>query len=141
MIEQNKVMTIVGWVLTGLVSALMLGMSAPMKLTRNPTAVEGMQKMGYPENTLVPIGVAEAGSTIVYLIPQTSVLGAVLLTGYLGGATDVHVRNGDELGKLATPVVVGVLVWLALWLRDPRIRNLLPIRFGGEKPVGRIEEN
>jgi hypothetical protein len=110
----------------------LLGMSAPMKLTRNPTAVEGMQKMGYPENALVPIGVAEAGSTILYLIPQTAVFGAVLLTGYLGGATDVHVRNGDEIAKLATPVVVGVLVWFALWLRDPRIRNLLPIRMGGE---------
>jgi hypothetical protein len=132
MIAQNKAMTIIGWVLSGLVSALLLGMSAPMKLTRNPTAVEGMQKMGYPENALVPIGVAEAGSTILYLIPQTAVFGAVLLTGYLGGATDVHVRNGDEIAKLATPVVVGVLVWFALWLRDPRIRNLLPIRMGGE---------
>jgi hypothetical protein len=133
MIAQNKAMTIIGWVLSGLVSALLLGMSAPVKLTRNPTAVEGMQKMGYPENALVPIGVAEAGSTILYLIPQTAVLGAVLLTGYLGGATDVHVRNGDEIAKLATPVVVGVLVWFALWLRDPRIRNLLPIHMGGEK--------
>jgi hypothetical protein len=133
MIAQNKAMTIVGWVLTGLVSALLLGMSAPMKLTRNPTAVEGMQKMGYPENALLPIGVAEAGSTVLYLIPQTAVFGAVLLTGYLGGATDVHVRNGDEIAKLATPVVVGVLVWFALWLRDPRIRNLLPIHMGGEK--------
>jgi hypothetical protein len=132
MIAQNNAMTIIGWVLSGLVSALLLGMSAPMKLTRNPTAVEGMQKMGYPENALVPIGVAEAGSTILYLIPQTAVFGAVLLTGYLGGATDVHVRNGDEIAKLATPVVVGVLVWFALWLRDPRIRNLLPIRMGGE---------
>ena len=128
MFAQNKWLTIGGWIPTLLVSALFLGMSAPPKLTRNPTAVEGMQKMGYPENTLVPIGVAEAASTVLYLIPQTAVLGAVLLTGYLGGATDVHVRNGDEIAKLATPVVVGVLVWFGLWLRDPRIRNLLPLR-------------
>jgi hypothetical protein len=126
MIVQNKWMTIGGWIPTVLVSA-MLVMSASMKLTRSPVAVEGMQKMGYPENSLVPIGVAEAGSAVLYLIPQTAVLGAVLLTGYLGGATDVHVRNGDELLKIAVPVIFGVLAWFGLWLRDPRIRDLLPL--------------
>ena len=127
MIPQNKWMTIGGWIPSLLVSA-MLVMSASMKLTRSPVAVEGLQKMGYPENSLVPIGVAEAGSTVLYLIPQTAVLGAVLLTGYLGGATDVHVRNGDELLKVAVPVILGVVAWIGLWLRDPRIRNLLPFR-------------
>jgi hypothetical protein len=127
MIPQNKWMTIGGWIPSMLVSA-MLVMSASMKLTRSPVAVEGMQKMGYPENSLVPIGVAEAGSAVLYLIPQTAVLGAVLVTGYLGGATDVHVRNGDEFLKVAVPVIFGVVAWFGLWLRDPRIRNLLPFR-------------
>ena len=127
MIPQNKWMTIGGWIPSLLVSA-MLVMSASMKLTRSPVAVEGLQKMGYPDSSLVPIGVAEAASAVLYLIPQTAVLGAVLATGYLGGATDVHVRNGDELMKIAIPVILGVFAWLGLWLRDPRIRNLMPFR-------------
>jgi hypothetical protein len=124
---QNKWLTIGGWIPSLLVSA-MLVMSASMKLKQSAEVVDGMQKMGYPANSVVPIGIAEAASTVLYLIPQTSVLGAVLLTGYLGGATDVHVRNGDELVKIAAPVIFGVFAWLGLWLRDPRIRNLLPLR-------------
>lgn len=127
MFTQNKWLTIGGWIPSVLVSAMLL-MSSSMKLTRSPVAVEGLQKMGYPDSSLVPIGVAEAASAVLYLIPQTAVLGAVLLTGYLGGATDVHVRNGDEIMKIAVPVILGVFAWFGLWLRDPRIRNLMPFR-------------
>jgi hypothetical protein len=125
MIAQNKAMTVVGWILTGIVSALLAGPSAGFKLAKAKDAVEGMQKFGYPEALLVPIGVTEVVCTVLYLVPRTAVLGAVLLTGYLGGATATHVRVEDAF---VIPIVIGVVVWLALWLRDPRIRSLLPIR-------------
>ena len=128
MIPQNKAMTIIGWILTGLVSALLAGPSAGFKLAKAKDAVEGMQKFGYPEKTLVPLGVVEAACAVLYVVPKTAVLGAVLLTGYLGGATATHVRVEDAF---ITPIVIGVFVWLALWLRDPRVRSLLPIRTGG----------
>ena len=106
----------------------MLGMSCTMKLTQAAQAVEGFSKMGYPAGVIVPLGIVELTCTILYLIPQTAVLGAILLTGYLGGAVDVHVRTGDTFGHLATPIVLGVLVWGGLFLRDPRIRALIPFK-------------
>jgi hypothetical protein len=113
-----------GWVLT-ILPALMLIFSAWMKLSRNPQAVEGLTKMGYPEGALLGIGIAELVCTIIYLIPQTAVLGAILLTGYLGGATDVHVRSGMSV---LIPVGFGVLIWGGVFLRDPRVRRLIPLR-------------
>jgi hypothetical protein len=122
---QNKAMTVGGWIVSVLMALLLLGPSAGSKLMRVPQAVEGMQKFGYPENVLVTLGVVESGVAILYLLPQPAVLGAVLLTGYLGGATATHVRVEDAFYM---PIVIGVLVWLGLWLRDPRLRDLLPIR-------------
>ena len=114
-----------GWVLAA-GPVFMLCFSAFMKLSRNPQAVEGFAKMGYPPGALMTLGIAELGSTILYLIPQTSVLGAILLTGYLGGAVDVHTRNGDPFVNIATPIVFGILLWGGLFLRDARIRALIP---------------
>jgi hypothetical protein len=83
-------------------------------------------KLGYPESILTPLGIVEIVITLLYAVPQTSVLGAILVTGYLGGATATHVRIGDPAA--VTPVVLGVFVWLGLFLREPRLRALLPIR-------------
>jgi hypothetical protein len=124
MATQHKALTVSGWILTVLL-ALLLAFSSSMKLMKNPQAVEGFAKSGYPAETLIPIGVAEVVSMVLFVIPQTSVLGAVLLTGYLGGATATHVRASENF---AAPIVIGVLVWVALYLRDPRIRALLPFR-------------
>ena len=88
--------------------------------------VEGFQQQGYPVQFLVPIGVVELVCTILYLIPRTSVLGAILLTGYLGGATATHVRAAEV--AFIFPVSFGVLLWLGLYLRDSRIRALVPLR-------------
>jgi hypothetical protein len=104
---------------------LMLFMSAGMKLSKQQMVIDGFTKMGYPEQAIIPIGIAEVVSTILYIIPQTSVLGAILLTGYLGGAIDVHVRNGEQF---AGPAIFGVLIWLGLYLRDKRLRSLIPFR-------------
>ena len=81
---------------------------------------------GYPPQTLTTIGVLELGCAVLYAIPQTSVLGAVLMTGYLGGAVATHVRVSETAWVSAA--VVGALAWLGLYLRDPRLRDLLPLR-------------
>jgi hypothetical protein len=103
----------------------MLLLSGVMKLARPAPVLEGFAKLGYAENLTLGIGIVELICTGAYVIPRTSVLGAILLTGYLGGATATHVRVGDPfLG----PVVLGVLVWLGLYLRDARLRSLIPMR-------------
>ena len=85
----------------------------------------GFAHYGYPDGALVPICIVEIICAIIYAIPQTSVLGAILLTGYLGGATNTHVRAGEPF---YIPIIVGVLVWLGLFLRDHRLRALVPLR-------------
>ncbi len=125
----NKAMLWGGRVLSA-IPTLMLLSSAIMKFLHKPEMVQGfVGKFGYPENTLTVLGVVELLSTLLYVIPQTSVLGAVLLTGYLGGAVATHVRVGDPF---VAPFLVGVLVWAGLFLRDARIRALLPLR----RPTG-----
>jgi hypothetical protein len=82
---------------------------------------------GYPESAIVPIVIAECTLVVLYLIPQTSVLAAILMTGYLGGAVATHLRIGDT-ARAAIPLVVGILAWGGLYLRDSRIRQLVPFR-------------
>jgi hypothetical protein len=108
------------------IPVLLLLFSASMKLVRNPQAVEGMVHFGYPPNTLLPIGVTELTCTLLYIFPRTSVLGAVLLTGYLGGAVATHVRAGEPQFVMA--IILGICVWLGLWLREERLRALVPLR-------------
>ena len=122
---QKKAMTIVGWVLSGVV-VLMMAMSATMKLMNPPQLAEQMVgKFGYPKEVILVIGIVEIACVVLYLIPRTAILGAVLLTGYLGGAIATHVRVQDNF---IGPAIFGVLVWLGLYLRDPRVRALLPVR-------------
>lgn len=103
-----------------------LAMSAAMKLSRNAElASQFVGKLGYPESSMVTIGVVELVCTILYAIPRTSVLGAVLITGYLGGAIATHLRIGEPY---VAAIVLGVLVWAGLFLRDQRLRALLPLR-------------
>lgn len=84
--------------------------------------VEGTAKVGYPASTLVPLGVVLIASTLLYAFRRTSVLGALLLTAYLGGAVATHVRLGEPF---VIPVVFGVIVWGCLYLRDARVRDVL----------------
>jgi hypothetical protein len=104
---------------------LLLLFSAGMKLSKADAAVKGFAEFGYPAGTLIPLGIVELSCAVLYVIPQTSVLGAILMTGYLGGATATHVRAGQPF---VMPVVVGVLVWVGLLLREGRLRALLPLR-------------
>jgi len=85
-------------------------------------ATQGFVHFGYPEGALLPIAIVELASAILYAIPRTSVLGAILLTGYLGGATATHVRVGEPP---IIAIVVGIVVWLGVYLRDQRLRALV----------------
>lgn len=90
--------------------------------------VEEFARLGYPESVILGIGILEIICTVVYLIPRTSVFGAILLTGYLGGAVATHVRVGDPMSSSIAPILVGALVWVGLYLRDERLRALIPFR-------------
>ena len=104
---------------------LLLAFSAVAKLMKPASVVEGFGRLGYPESLIPPIALLELVCAVVYVIPRTSILGAILLTGYLGGATASLVRVGEAFGA---PVVAGVLVWGGLFLRDQRLRALIPFR-------------
>jgi len=101
--------------------------SASMKLSHAPQFLEQWTgKLGYPESELTAIGLLELACVALYAVPPTAVLGAVLLTGYLGGAVATHVRIGDPSG--VTAVMLGIFAWAGLYLRDARVRALLPLR-------------
>lgn len=104
---------------------LLLLMSGAMKLSQQQDIIDAFTHFGYPPALLVPIGGFEVFATVLFLIPQTAVLGAVLLTGYLGGAAATHIRLGEPF---TTPLLVAAVVWIALYLRDARVRALVPLR-------------
>jgi DoxX-like family len=115
-------------VLTALIT-LFLGWDASMKVLRVPLAVEGTVTLGYPAAVLLPLGVIQLAALALYLIPRTAILGAIIWTGYLGGAVATHVRITDPLFSHSLfPVYLGIAIWLSLWLREPRLRALIPFR-------------
>ena len=120
----SKKMLWAGWIVSAL-PVLMLLFSAAIKLAKPAMVADEITRLGWPESLAVALGVVELACTIVYVVPPTAVLGAILLTGYLGGATATHVRSGEGF---IYPVIFGVLVWLGLYLRDPRLRALIPLR-------------
>ena len=93
-----------------------------------PAAVEGTRQFGYPASATRPIGIVLLISVILYLVPRTAVFGAILLTGYFGGAVATHLHHGDPLMFLVIPVFVSALLWGGLYLREPRLRALIPLR-------------
>ena len=104
---------------------VMLLMSAVMKLVKPAFVVEGFAHLGLPEKLALGLGILELACTIVYVIPVTSVPGAILLTGYLGGAILTHLRVGEPFFM---QIIFGVVIWGGLYLRDPRLRALIPLR-------------
>ncbi|MBX3358070.1 MAG: DoxX family protein [Phycisphaeraceae bacterium] len=113
-----------GWILSVAVAPL-LAFSALMKFMPNEEVAKGFEHLGWPLKLAVPLGILELACVVVYLIPRTAVVGAILLTGYMGGAIATHVR-------LEEPFIVqaglAVVAWLGLYLREPRLRALIPIR-------------
>ncbi len=114
-----------GRIVSGLTAALLL-LDGTLKALKLPAVVAATMKAGYPENTVACMGCALLVSTVLYLIPGTSILGAILLTGYLGGAVATHVRLGDPLfSHVLAPVYFGMCVWGGLCLRDKRLQALV----------------
>ena len=99
--------------------------SGGMKLAQPPGLAESFTHLGWPVNLALALGILELACTIVYVIPRTAMLGAILLTGYLGGAIATHVRIGEPFLPV---ILMGVLIWGGLFLRDPRLRALMPLR-------------
>src|SRR5262249_8618862 len=113
--------------LTGLIGAFLL-FDATMKLVKPPFVVEATVRLGYPESTIAGIGVLLLICTLLYLIPRSAVVGAVLLTGYLGGAIATHVRAEQPLFNIVFSAIFGGIIWAGLWLRDGDLLQRLAFR-------------
>jgi hypothetical protein len=113
-----------GRVLSGLSIAFLL-MDGVMKLFKPQPVLEGTLRLGWPVEAIVPLGFVLLACTLLYAVPRTAILGAVLLTGYMGGAVASNVRSGQVLFNCAFPILFSMLFWGGLWLRDGRLRALL----------------
>lgn len=121
----SKTVRWLSYVLSVLPSLALL-FSATAKLIKPAGIEQSLEPIGWKVDQLTGLGILEAAVVIVYLIPRTSVLGAILITGYLGGAIATHIRVGDHM--IIPHIVLGAMVWLGLWLRDPRLKSVLPLR-------------
>jgi hypothetical protein len=117
----SKTTRIVGWVLSGLLALMLIGLSASGKFTQWEGKAEMFGKLGWTEDLMFKIGIVEVAITILFLIPRTAFIGAILITAYLGGATAAHLRVGDAF---VFPIILGVVMWIALGLRTPDVFKL-----------------
>jgi hypothetical protein len=127
----EKVMVWLGWVLSALFILFMLGASVYPKLAGLPIAADTMTELGWVNSPIILIGTLELLCTLLYAIPFTSILGAVLMMGILGGAIATQLRAGSPLfSHTLFGIYLGLIMWGGLWLRDPGLRALFPIRRG-----------
>jgi hypothetical protein len=126
-VARPKALYWIGWIVSALPAAFLL-FGAVMNLVKPAFAAESLAKYGYSENVVMPLGVVLLISTVLYLIPRTAVVGAILLTGYLGGAVATHVIGHDDVPKILFPVLFGVVLWLGLRMREERVQSVLPWR-------------
>ena len=120
----SKGARIAGWIIS-ILPVLLLLFSATFKfLQPGEEFKKGLEQMGWTADTMFKLGFVEIGCAVLYLIQRTAEIVAILLTGYLGGAVATHVRVGDP--SFVTAVILGILIWLGLWLRDPRLKAVLP---------------
>lgn len=122
----NRWMLWIGWAVS-LWPVFVVGMSATWKLTRNPWYVGEFARIGWPASALTLLACLQLGAVILFLIPPTAILGAVLLTGYLGGAVAAYTRMGEPY-PILVPLSTSIIAWFGIWLREARLRALLPIR-------------
>ena len=123
---KHRLLFWIGWIVS-LWPVFVVGMSATWKLTHSPFYVKEFTRIGWPESRLPLLAFLQLGSAILFLIPPTAVLGCVLLTGYLGGAVAAYTRMGEPYPVLV-PLSTSIIAWFGLWLRDERLRALLPLR-------------
>jgi hypothetical protein len=108
------------------IPVLLLLTSATAKILKPPPVLQGFAQLGYSESIILKLAIIELTFTAIYLIPRTAVFGAILLTAYLGGAAATHARVSDP--AVVGPILTGVMLWLGLYLRDQRLRSLVPLR-------------
>lgn len=119
----EKRLAVAGWIV-GVLPCVMLQFSATMKFARPPQVMEGFAHLGIPESLVLPLAIVEQLCTVAYLVPRTAMIGAILLTGYLGGAIFAHARLGEPV---LVQILLGVMLWGGLYFRDRRVRRLIPI--------------
>ena len=124
----NAWMIRIGWVFTGLTSANII-LDSFGKFFPPALLLEEINRLGESEIPLIPLGILQLTVGVLYLIPRTSILGAILLTGFLGGAEAIQIRvSGSGAFLITLPLLLGLLAWSGIWLRDERLRNLIPLR-------------
>lgn len=116
-----------GYIISAL-AILFLAFDSLIKVIQHIEAVRPTTELGYAANLVLPIGMIELVCLVLYAFPRTAVLGAILLTGHLGGAIATHLRAGSSWFQLLFPLIIGALVWGGLYLRDQRLRALVPVR-------------
>jgi hypothetical protein len=130
--QQKRWLIWAGWVVS-LWPVFVVAMSAHWKLSRNPAYVAEFARIGWRASKLTLLACLQLGCIALFLIPPTAVLGCVLLTGYLGGAVAAYTRISDPF-PILVPLSTSMIAWLGIWMRDARLRQLLPIRFGVRRP-------
>lgn len=126
-VHPSKAQRVTGWILTGF-TGVFLAFDGVTKLFPNPFVTQAMAKLGYPESQTLGIGILVLACALLYLIPRTAVLGAVILTGYLGGAVASQVRIQEAPFSIAFPIIIAAIAWAGLYLREERLHSLMPIR-------------
>jgi hypothetical protein len=107
---------------------LFLILDSVIKVLKLAPAVESTTQLGYPESLVITIGIIELVCLAIYVIPRTSIFGAILMTGYLGGAIATNLRAGTPLFNVIFPIIIGALLWGGIYLRDQKLRELVPLR-------------
>jgi hypothetical protein len=131
-----------GWIMTALLLLFLLPASVAPKLMSASVAVEALAEIGWPARYLLMLGVVELGCLVLFVIPRTSLLGAVLTTALLGGAMASHLRAGSPLfSHTLFGVYLGLFMWIALWLRDARLRSMLPWERRDGRAGRRLDES
>ncbi len=124
--KESKITKWVSYILQGLISVMFL-MGAGMNLSGSETAITMATDLGYTDSAVLYFGLTQVLCIALYLFPRTAILGAIILTGWLGGAVATHAIHGDPLGQTLFPIIIGVLVWLVLWLRSEVLRKIFAI--------------
>lgn len=115
-------------IIVSAVAVLFMIFDGATKVIKAQQVIEATVRIGFPESAIVPIGATLLACTALYIIPWTSIFGAILLTAYLGGATAANVRAGSPAFNTSFPIIFGILIWLGLFLRESRLRALIPLR-------------
>ncbi|GLR18748.1 DoxX family protein [Portibacter lacus] len=121
--KENKTIKWVSIILQGII-AIMFLMSAGMNLSGSETAVAGAADMGYPASSVLYFGIVQLLMILLYIYPKTSIIGAILMTGWLGGAVATHIIHGDAVSMTIVPIIVGVVAWIAIGLRNEKLKSL-----------------